>query len=56
MKVEEALEEIENIIRQIDPVSLYHTSLSVQLQSIVRKVRNDLREEDVRQAVGTNTF
>ena len=56
MKVEEALEEIEDIIRQIDPVQLYQSSLGHQLQNIVRKVRNDLREDDVRKAVGTNTF
>jgi hypothetical protein len=56
MKIEDALEEIENIVRQIDPIQLYSSQLGHQLQSIVRRVRRDLREEDVRKAVGTNTF
>ncbi|MHA2403862.1 MAG: hypothetical protein ACXADH_12780 [Candidatus Kariarchaeaceae archaeon] len=54
MKIEEALLEIEDIIKQIDPVQLYQASLGHELQNIVRKVRNELREEDVR--IGTKTF
>ena len=56
MKVEDALTEIEQIIRQIEPIQLYQSSLTIQLQNIVRKVRRDLREEDVNQTVGSNTF
>lgn len=54
MKVEKALEEIENIVRQIDPIHLYQSSLGYQLQDIVRKVRNETRNEDV--PIGTRTF
>ena len=56
MKVDEALEEIENIVRQIDPLQLYQSSLGHQLQNIIRKVRNDMKEEDIVKRVGTRTF
>ena len=55
-KVEEALEEIEAIVRQIEPTQLFQTSLGHQLQNIVRKVRNEMSEEDVRKAIGARTF
>jgi hypothetical protein len=56
MKVEKALEEIEQIVRKIDPIQLYQSSLSHQLQNIVRKVRRDLKDEDVRKSIGSRTF
>ena len=56
MKVEEALEEIEKIVKQIDPVQLYQSPLGHEMQNIVRKVRREMREEDVREAIGTRTF
>lgn len=56
MKIEVALEEIEDIVRQLDPVQLYQPYLGRELQNIVRKVRKDLKEDDVRKALGTSTF
>ena len=56
MKVEEALEEIEKIVKQIDPVQLYSASLGHHMQNIVRKVRHERKEEDVSKTLGTRTF
>ena len=45
MKIDEALKEIENVLRLVDPLTLFESSLGKQLNDILRKLRDENREE-----------
>ena len=44
MKINQALTEIEEILRQLDPLTLFESSLGKQLNDILRKLRDENRE------------
>ncbi len=43
MEVEEALSEIENTLRKIDPILLYRSNIGKELQNILRRLRDEKR-------------
>ena len=45
LQIEEAYTEIEETLRQIDPIILYHSSVGRELQNILRRIRNEKRSE-----------
>ncbi|KKK95795.1 hypothetical protein LCGC14_2669220 [marine sediment metagenome] len=45
MKIDEALIKIEEILRQLDPLILFESSLGKQLNDILRKLRDEKRED-----------
>ena len=45
MKIEQALGEIENILRKVDPVVLYEARLAHQIHNIIRKLRTETQQE-----------
>ncbi len=47
--LEEALAEIEYIVRQIDPLLLYQSHLVKELQNIVRRVRVETHNETTKE-------
>lgn len=47
MKIDQALNEIENILRDVDPVVLYEARLAHQIHNIIRKLRIETQEETI---------
>jgi len=45
MKIDDALTKIEETLRQLDPLILFDSSLGKQLNDILRKLRDEKREE-----------
>ena len=45
MEIEEALAEIEDTLRKIDPILLYRSHIGKELQNILRKLRDEKRPE-----------
>jgi len=45
MKIDKALTKIEETLRQLDPLTLFDSSLSKQLHDILRKIRDEKRED-----------
>lgn len=48
MKIEQALNDIENILREVDPVVLYEARLAHQIHNIIRKLRTETQEETMK--------
>jgi len=48
MKIEQALNEIENILKEVDPVVLYEANLAHTIHNIIRKLRKESQEETIR--------
>ncbi len=48
MKIEQALNEIENILREVDPIVLYESNLAHHIRNIIRKLRKETRRKTVR--------
>ncbi len=44
MKIDEALIKIEETLRQLEPLTLFESSLGKQLHDILRKLRDEKRE------------
>ncbi len=47
MKIDQALIEIENILKEIDPIVLYESNLTHHIHNIIRKLRKETRREIV---------
>jgi len=47
MKIDQALDEIENILRKVDPVVLYEARLAHNIHNIIRKLRTETQEETI---------
>ena len=47
MKIDQALTQIENILREVDPIILYESSLTHHIHNIIRKLRKETRQETI---------
>ena len=53
MTLDEALGEIEGIIRKLDPIMLYQSHLVRELQNIVRRVQEETHDQTIQEVSRT---
>ncbi len=47
MKIDQALIEIETILREVDPIVLYESNLARHIHNIIRKLRKETHQETI---------